>query len=193
MSNCGCNTNTSLPTGVAGVNGTNGTNGTNGSNGLNGTTVLYHTSVPSAGQSTAVPTTMQSYLLPANQLITDGDAIEISCTFSKNVTTGVCNVSLSIGGAVMHFKQSLFPIVSSVKELSFKARVVRSTSTTLFITFETINSDANYYKLFGGSSFFETGVGINNSITNLIEIKGAASGTGDILTANNLTVIYFKK
>lgn len=192
-----CTTNNSslLPTGNNGVPGTPGINGINGTNGTNGVTVLY-SSTTATTNNTAVLASMQSYTLPANQMTTNGDAIEITCCFSKNVTTAsTSGVYLYIGGTITHVKQAFFNIVAGVKEFSFRARATRISSTTLFMTFETINSDGSYFKLSGGSSFFETGISVNDMtlFSNLIDVKGVASGAGDILSANNMMVIYFKK
>lgn len=90
------------PQGPVGSNGNDGTNGTNGNDGLpgiNGTTILTNLlqgNLLGRFAETNVVTSLYSYTLPANNLSTNGDEIEIELVLKHYGDTDIDPVELQV-------------------------------------------------------------------------------------------------
>jgi len=93
------------PQGPAGTNGTNGANGENGLPGINGTTILTNLLVGNFTgifADTDVETSLYSYTLPANNLSSNGDEIEIELVLKHygNTDSDPVNLQVKLGTEV---------------------------------------------------------------------------------------------
>ncbi len=69
-------------------------------------------------------------------------------------------------------------------------------STTLFLDFKSFCTNAAYYDVTGGTTFFETGFSVSDmdANTTTIELRGENfSGGTETVTAEQMVVTYFKK
>lgn len=96
-----------IPTGATGAAGTNGTNGTNGvkgdpgpsgSNGADGQRILSNFAGSYGNTVIAGTQTLKSYSVAANELLTNGDELELDIICAIDlVTSGTGTLSIQIG------------------------------------------------------------------------------------------------
>lgn len=165
--------------------------------GPQGPDVLYNTTT-AVSTANMAKTILQTYTLLADQLSTNGDIIEIVGLFSTNTTTGLQfkNIDVRIGGTVCHTKVTDFSMFSGTKYVRVCIKATRMSATTLFLDFKTFASNDLYQDVTGGTSFFETGFSVSNLTSNTTAIELRANntlGTGETITAEQMTVTYIKK
>jgi hypothetical protein len=192
-----------------GNTGADGADGADGAAGLNGTTVLLNSiaDVSTTDAAAGAPEqlkihTLGPYLTPfTNALYNNGDAIELSCSLSVNVTTSAAYVYLYKNGATLVPTPPVsFIMFPGTKFCLFKATISRITNTTVFIQFDVEFSGGTNYTSTGSQSFSITNVAVNalDSVTlsNTFAIFGsetAPAGVGaNTLTAHNLLVTKLK-
>lgn len=200
MSSCSCNTNTSLPVGPQGATGAIGgigAPGTPGINGLNGVVILHNNiaNISTTDGAAGAFESLQSYVLPLNELSTNGDSLEIISSLSVNVTTSYSAVRLYINGSsVVPTPPSSFLIMPGTKFCLFKATISRQNATTVFIQFDVQFSGGTNYTNTGSQQLFATNIAVNNltTLSNTIAIFGAESPALNTLTAHNLMITKLK-
>jgi len=122
-----------IPVGPQGIPGTNGTNGVKGdtgltgANGQNGTTILttYNSSTGVGTPASLVETTLFTYAMPANTLLTDGSELELYFLLTTSTSANV-TYRIKLGSKIYTlFKSST---VSDSRELKIKISRISVTS-----------------------------------------------------------------
>ena len=181
------------PTGATGATGATGPQGPSGDSGSGGI-VLYNT-MSAVSTLNNLMSTLQSYSLIANQLLTNGDYVE--CVFSLS-SSGIAEektFQVVVGGTVCHSKVQLFRF-QAAKEARLMVRLNRTSSTSMFIDFLYVSTNGKYgqndYR-----TFFETGFSVSNLTSNTLEILLRGNNTeaipSETAQCNQMVVTYFKK
>lgn len=181
--------------GSKGDKGANGADGVPGAAGTIGTTVLYNTTTPSATNNAAM-SILQSYTLPINTLMTNGDALELTAIFDTNLSLESKSADLRIGGTVSNSKISEFELAPTELTMKIIAIITRQSATTLYIDFHSFNANGKYKTEGNGTLFYETGFSVSSLLLNttLLEIRGRnMSGGTELLNCTQLIVKYLKK
>ena len=136
-----------------------------------------------------------SYTIPAGQLKTNDDTLEVVFAIDSNLTTEIKRAELRLAGVICHSKAVTFNLNSGSKYMSLIAVITRQTATSVFIKFDIVTSSSRY-TLTNGQNFFETSIPVNNldSLTNVIELFGRnSSGGSQTIRANQMLVKYYNK
>jgi hypothetical protein len=145
--------------------------------------------------SAGIMTSLMSYTLPAGQLKTNDDTLEVVFAIDSNLTTEIKRAELRLAGVICHSKATTFNLNSGSKYMSLIAVITRQTATSVFIKFDIVTSSARY-TLTNGQNFFETSIPVNDldSLTNVIELFGRnSSGGSQTIRANQMLVKYYNK
>lgn len=184
--------------GAPGSNGTNGTNGTNGVDGASGVAVLNNNVVVDSTSSGAYAS-LKSYTVAADQLHTDGDALEVTSIIIASGTTAVKNVKMLFGGVDLMPKLSALGYLKMQQgeiQMLIKTTITRSSDTTLFVKHEaTQSSGAPFYGATSLYSFYEPLVTLTSLLTSnshLLDVKGNTTAP-DTIVCKQLMVTYLKK
>jgi len=164
-----------------------------GADGADGVSVLAYpnTVVTRSVNSYA---SLHSYNMLSDTLKTIGSGIVTSCAFDVDIVTGIKNVILKLGGTTCHTKVPVFSMIEGAKYMNVEAHIFCQTTTTVFIKFRVSIYNEEYF-LLNEIGFFETGFTVLDLTANacLIDFQGEASGAGDVLSANEFIVTYYKK
>lgn len=139
MCNCNCNGITIPvgPTGPTGPTGATGATGAAGADGSDGTSVLYNSTTPATSTGSGSYDILQTYTIPANTLVNDGDELWVHTYFTTTnpklnnavqaATLKFNNVVLD--GSFLNLGQSFYP--SNCYKVTIDTRIIRVSNTSV--------------------------------------------------------------
>jgi len=183
--------------GVDGTDGADGADGTDGADGSNGVSVISNNITVNATHNGAY-TTLKSFSIPANTLVADGDALDITVLVLANGVVGNKNVKVILGGVDAMPKLSALGYLSMPNPASYQSisiTITRTSLTTVFIKYDTRLANVTSYSVTDlGYSFWEPSISVADLSlnTNLLDIQGVTTST-DTIVCKQLLVTYLKK
>lgn len=148
------------------------------------------------GTANAAMTALGNYTIPANQLKSNGDVLEVTAMLDTNLVTQNKSVEMRLGGTTAHTKVTAFQMNGGEKAMTFKATITRQSATTVFVEYCVYSTSVLYYQS-GGNMFYETGFSVSNLTSNtlLLEIRAnnTSGGPTEIITIRQLLVKYLNK
>lgn len=144
---------------------------------------------------------LMSYVVPINTLKTDGDMLEIDCSYTGSGVTETKLLTYTINGAAFYPKVVAgFSFYKGVKYARAKFTITRKSTTAIFITITIMFSDNTYLELRG--YHLNEGTGAGTAVADLSantltfacfgENNDAVSNT-ETITQNSMVVKYFNK
>jgi hypothetical protein len=163
-----------------------------GSDGVNGASVLEFNDQTSDNATNGI-LNLQQYTLAALKLVTNGDALLLSCDYIMDVVTGVKNIYLYLNGAAIHTKLSKFQIQEGVKYALMEAYVIRLSGTSFRIRFKCSKYNELYQEVQVESFYEDVTCNDLDTLTNLFSFRGQASGAGDYIQTIGYNIIKYIK
>lgn len=162
--------------------------------------VLYNNTTDVA-TSGAGSDALMSYAIAANTLKTDGDQLEIDCSFTMSATTESKLLHFTLNGGVLNTIAATGLVVAKgTKYIKGKITITRKSATAVYVTVDFNNTDTSY--LSSRDYHFNVGTGAGFAVSDLTsntltiacfgENNDAVSNV-ETITQNQLEVKYFNK
>lgn len=165
-------------------------------NGASNIPVMLSNNTTPASTSAGVMTSLMSYTIPADQLSTNDDTVEVVCALDTSGVSQIKEIELRLAGVACHTKVPAFVFSKGAKYMSLIATISRQSNTTVFIKFD-VAVDTSRYGLATGYNFFETAVAVNalSTLTNDVAVFGRNidAAPTETVSANQLLVKYYNK
>lgn len=172
-----------IPTGETGATGSTGAIGAAGTNGSNGTTILAtYNSIPGTGTpASLVETTLFTYTMPANTLLTNGDELELYLVYNNDVTDDT-TLRLKLGSKIYTINHTGVATINASRTLRLK--ISRISQTSQFWTLDAINATAL-------GNYTISLIATDSSTVDLGTILAfAVTGQNDVTAVSNQLVVY---